>query len=155
NARNVFHNISVIGLGYIGLPTAAVFATNGAKVIGVDINDRLVANINAGSSPIEEPDLEALLRKVVQSGQLRAATSPSPANAFIISVQTPMTSDKKPDLSYIEAASRAVARVLAPGNLVVLESTVPVGATEQLSAWLAHERPDLTFPHQKGELSDI
>jgi UDP-N-acetyl-D-mannosaminuronic acid dehydrogenase len=96
-----------------------------------------------------------LLRNVVQSGQLLASTTPSPANAFVIAVQTPLRSNNEPDVSYIKAAARAIGKVLEPGNLVVLESTAPVGTTERLSAWLADERPDLTFPHQKGEFSEV
>src|SRR5262245_12931112 len=153
--RNRFDKISVIGLGYIGLPTAAVFATNGVKVSGVDVNERVVTSINAGTPHITEPDLDVLLRNVVQSGQLLASTTPSPANAFVIAVQTPLRSNNEPDVSYIKAAARAIGKVLEPGNLVVLESTAPVGTTERLSAWLADERPDLTFPHQKGEFSEV
>ncbi len=147
--------ISVIGLGYIGLPTAAVFASRGIEVIGVDISQHAVDTINKGQIHIVEPDLDILVHAVTREGNLRATTAPEPADAFLIAVPTPFKGDHEPDLSYIEAASRAIAPVLQPGNLVVLESTSPVGATEQMADWLAEARPDLTFPQQAGEQSDI
>jgi UDP-N-acetyl-D-mannosaminuronic acid dehydrogenase len=150
-----FTRISVIGLGYIGLPTSAVFADNGVDVIGVDVNQAAVDSINRGEPHIVEPELDVLLRKVVQGGKLRATTVAEAADAFIIAVPTPFKDDNEPDLKYIEAAAKAIAPTLVKGNLVVLESTSPVGATEQLSKWLADARPDLSFPHQTGELSDI
>lgn len=152
---NRFDKVSIIGLGYIGLPTAAIFAANGVEVIGVDIDEKAVASVNAGRAHISEPDLDVLIRKVVQAGSLRASTVPGPADAFIIAVPTPFKLGHEPDLSYVEAACRAVAKVLQPGNLVILESTSPVGTTASISKWLAEERTDLTFPHQEGELSDI
>jgi UDP-N-acetyl-D-mannosaminuronic acid dehydrogenase len=147
--------ISVIGLGYIGLPTAAVFASRGIEVIGVDIDQNAVNTINKGQIHIVEPDLDILVHAVTREGKLRATTVPEPADAFLIAVPTPFKGDHEPDLAYIEAASRAIAPVLKAGNLVVLESTSPVGATEQMAQWLADARPDLTFPHQAGEASDI
>jgi UDP-N-acetyl-D-mannosaminuronic acid dehydrogenase len=152
---NRFERLSVIGLGYIGLPTSAVFADNGVDVIGVDVNPAAVESINRGQPHIVEPELDVLLRKVVQAGKFRATLTPEAADAFILAVPTPFKGDHEPDLAYIEAACKAIAPVLAKGNLVVLESTSPVGATEQVSAWLADARPDLSFPHQNGELSDI
>lgn len=150
-----FETLSVIGLGYIGLPTAATFASRGLKVIGVDVNQKAVDTINSGGIHIIEPDLDIVVRSVVQSGNLRATTTPEPADAFIVAVPTPFKDDKQPDLKYIEAASKAIAPVLQKGNLVILESTSPVGATEQMAAWLAEARPDLTFPQQAGEEADI
>jgi len=150
-----FQTISVIGLGYIGLPTATVFAARQRKVIGVDVNQRAVDTINQGRIHIVEPDLDMLVHAAVSQGFLRATTKPEPADAFLIAVPTPFMEDKQPDLSYIRAAANAIAPVLQKGNLVVLESTSPVGATEKLSAWLAAVRPDLSFPQQEGELSDI
>ncbi len=150
-----FNKISVIGLGYIGLPTSAVFADNGVDVIGVDVNPAAVDSINRGEPHIVEPELDVLLRKVVHAGKLRATLKPEPADAYILAVPTPFKDDHEPDLKYIESAALAIAPCLQKGNLVVLESTSPVGATEQLSQWLAAARPDLTFPHQTGELSDI
>jgi UDP-N-acetyl-D-mannosaminuronic acid dehydrogenase len=153
--RAGFSRICVIGLGYIGLPTSAVFADHGIQVLGVDINPCVIDSINRGQPHISEPDLDLLLRKVVSSGRLKAALEPDAADAFILAVPTPFREAHQPDLSYIEAATRAIAPMLRRGNLVILESTSPIGATEKLSAWLAALRPDLSFPHQTGELSDI
>lgn len=150
-----FETLSVIGLGYIGLPTAATFASRGLKVIGVDVNQKAVDTINNGGIHIIEPDLDIVVQSVVQTGNLRATTTPEPADAFIVAVPTPFKDDKQPDLRFIEAASKAIAPVLQKGNLVILESTSPVGATEQMAAWLAEARPDLTFPQQAGEDADI
>ncbi|NMY13962.1 UDP-N-acetyl-D-mannosamine dehydrogenase [Pseudomonas sp. WS 5019] len=150
-----FGTISVIGLGYIGLPTAAIFASRKRHVIGVDVNQKTVEIINRGDVHIVEPDLDMLVHAAVTEGYLKATTVPEPADAFLIAVPTPFMADHEPDLSYIEAASRAVAQVLKRGDLVVLESTSPVGATEQMAAWLAEVRPDLTFPQTAGSDSDI
>lgn len=151
----LFETISVIGLGYIGLPTAAVFASRKKKVIGVDVNHAAVELINKGQIHIVEPDLDMVVHTAVTEGYLRATTSPEAADAFLIAVPTPFKDDHQPDLSYIESASRAIGPVLKSGDLVILESTSPVGATEQMSAWLAECRPDLTFPQHVGEESDI
>jgi len=150
-----FHTISVIGLGYIGLPTATVFAARQRRVIGVDVNQHAVDTINQGKIHIVEPDLDMLVHAAVSQGYLRATTVPESADAFLIAVPTPFKQDKQPDLSYIEAAATAIAPVLKKGDLVVLESTSPVGATERLAAWLAEARPDLSFPQQQGDESDI
>ncbi len=150
-----FETVSVVGLGYIGLPTAAVFAARKKKVIGVDVNPNTVATINRGEIHIIEPDLDIVVRAAVTEGYLRATLTAEPADAFLIAVPTPFKGDHEPDLSYIESASRAIAPVLKKGDLVVLESTSPVGATEQMSAWLAEARPDLTFPQTHGAESDI
>lgn len=151
----MFNTISVIGLGYIGLPTAAVFASRRKQVIGVDINDEAVQIINRGEIHIVEPELEMLVHAAVKEGYLRATTCPEPADAFLIAVPTPFTEGHKPDLAYIEQACKSIASVLAKGNLVVLESTSPVGTTERVAGWLAALRPDLSFPQQAGEASDI
>ncbi|MCQ4299675.1 UDP-N-acetyl-D-mannosamine dehydrogenase [Pseudomonas songnenensis] len=150
-----FETISVVGLGYIGLPTAAVFAARKKRVIGVDVNEHAVATINRGEIHIVEPDLDMVVHAAVTEGYLRATTTPEPADAFLIAVPTPFKADHEPDLSYIEAASEAIAPVLAKGNLVILESTSPVGATEAMAQWLAVARPDLSFPQTHGESSDI
>jgi len=150
-----FETISVIGLGYIGLPTAAVFASRKKKVIGVDVNAKAVDTINRGEIHIVEPDLDIVVRAAVTDGYLSATTQPQPADAFLIAVPTPFKEGHEPDLAYIEAASKAIAPVLQKGNLVVLESTSPVGATEQMAQWLAEARPDLKFPQTHGEDSDI
>jgi UDP-N-acetyl-D-mannosaminuronic acid dehydrogenase len=147
--------ICVVGLGYIGLPTAAMLASRKKRVIGVDINARAVEIINSGKIHITEPDLDAVVKAVVSSGNLRATTVPEPADAFMIAVPTPFDAEKNPDLSFIRAAAKSIAPVLAKGNLVVLESTSPVGTTEQLVEWLAEERPDLTFPRRDGGHSDV
>src|SRR5690554_1136586 len=151
-----YNTISMIGLGYIGLPTAAVFASRKIKVIGVDVNQKAVDTINQGKIHIVEPDLDMVVHAAVTEGYLRATTTPEPADAFLIAVPTPFKNDNHdPDLSYIESAAKAIAPVLVKGNLVVLESTSPVGATEQMAEWLAEARPDLTFPQTHGEDSDI
>ena len=150
-----FNSISVVGLGYIGLPTAAIFAARKKNVIGVDVDDKVVDVINCGDIHIVEPDLDVIVRAAVTEGFLRATLTPEPADAFLIAVPTPFKGDHEPDLSYIEAASKAIAPVLAKGNLVILESTSPVGATEAMAAWLAEARSDLTFPAEHGEASDI
>ena len=150
-----YSRISVIGLGYIGLPTAAVFASRKMQVIGVDVNPRVVETINKGEIHIVEPELDMVVRAAVTEGSLHATTTPEPADAFLIAVPTPFTGDHQPDLKYIEAAAKAIAPVLKKGDLVVLESTSPVGATEQMAAWMAESRPDLSFPQAAGEESDI
>ncbi|MWV15949.1 UDP-N-acetyl-D-mannosamine dehydrogenase [Pseudomonas sp. L-22-4S-12] len=150
-----FQTISVIGLGYIGLPTAAVFASRKKQVIGVDVNQKAVETINRGEIHIVEPDLDMVVHAAVTEGYLRATTKPEPADAFLIAVPTPFKGDHEPDLGYIESASQAIAPVLKKGDLVILESTSPVGATEQMAAWLAEARPDLSFPQTHGEHSDI
>lgn len=150
-----FETISVIGLGYIGLPTAAVFASRKKKVIGVDVNSKTVEIINQGKVHIVEPDLDIAVHAAVSTGYLRATITPEAADAFLIAVPTPFKENHEPDLAYIEAACKAIAPVIKVGDLVILESTSPVGTTEQMSAWLADARPDLTFPQTHGDASDI
>jgi UDP-N-acetyl-D-mannosaminuronic acid dehydrogenase len=151
----MFNTISMIGLGYIGLPTATLFASRKKKVIGVDINRHAVDTINQGKIHIVEPDLDMLVQAAVASGYLRATTVPEPADAFLIAVPTPFTNGHKPDLNCVRAAAQAIAPVLRKDNLVILESTSPVGTTEKLARWLAEARPDLTFPQQAGEAADV
>jgi UDP-N-acetyl-D-mannosaminuronic acid dehydrogenase len=150
-----FAKASVIGLGYIGLPTAAMLANRGIEVVGVDVNERIVRLLNEGKVQIVEPDLDIAVQAAVATGRLRAVTTPEPAEVFILAVPTPFTNGHTPDLSYIEAAARALAPVLEKGNLVVLESTSPVGTTEKFARWLAELRPDLSFPHHAGERADV
>lgn len=154
-----FKTVSVIGLGYIGLPTAAVIASRGMQVIGVDIDQHAVDTINNGEIHIVEPDLDIVVRGVVTTGNLRATTQPEPADAFMIAVPTPFKhsddGSHTPNLEYIKAAAEAIAPSLEKGNLVILESTSPVGATEKMAAWLAAARPDLSFPQDKGDAADI
>lgn len=149
-----FETISVIGLGYIGLPTAAVFASKGKKVVGVDINARAVETINRGAIHIVEPDLDRVVHAAVTRGDLRATTRPEAADAFLIAVPTPFKDEHQPDLRFVKAAAESIAPVLKKGDLVILESTSPVGSTEQMAEWLAAARPDLRFP-QHGETPDI
>lgn len=151
----MFETISMIGLGYIGLPTATLFASRKKKVIGVDVNQHAVDTINQGKIHIVEPELDVLVQKAVADGWLRATTKPEAADAFLIAVPTPFKDGHQPDLSYIESAAKAIAPVLKKGDLVVLESTSPVGSTEQMAAWLAEARADLTFPQQAGEEADV
>ncbi|MDO6720382.1 UDP-N-acetyl-D-mannosamine dehydrogenase [Psychrosphaera sp. 1_MG-2023] len=154
-----FKTVSVIGLGYIGLPTAAVIASRGIKVVGVEINQHAVDTINAGKIHIVEPDLDIVVKSVVSTGFLRATTTVEKADAFMIAVPTPFKhgddDSHSPDLSYIESAAKAIAPVIEAGNLVILESTSPVGATEKLAGWLKEARPDLTFPQDIGDQADI
>ncbi|MFV9670826.1 UDP-N-acetyl-D-mannosamine dehydrogenase [Pantoea graminicola] len=149
-----FETISVIGLGYIGLPTAAVFASKGKKVVGVDINARAVETINRGAIHIVEPDLDQVVHAAVTRGDLRATTQPEAADAFLIAVPTPFKDGYQPDLRFVKAAAESIAPVLKKGDLVILESTSPVGSTEQMADWLAAARPDLCFP-QQGEAPDV
>jgi UDP-N-acetyl-D-mannosaminuronic acid dehydrogenase len=154
-----FEKVSVIGLGYIGLPTAAIIASRGMTVIGVEVNQNAVNLINAGKIHIVEPDLDIVVRSVVSTGNLRAVTIAEPADVFIIAVPTPFIhsddNSHQPDLSYIECAANTIAPVLEKGNLVILESTSPVGTTEKLATWLAKARPDLSFPQDKSKAADI
>lgn len=143
-----FSTVSVIGLGYIGLPTAAVLADHGLKVIGVDVNQLAVDTINAGDIHIVEPGLQEVVSQAVASGKLKAVTKPETADAYMMAVPTPFLEGHEADLSYIKAAAKALAPVLKKGDLVVLESTSPVGTTEQLSEWLSDFRSDLSFAHQ-------
>ena len=156
---NKINTISIIGLGYIGLPTAAVFASRKVKVIGVDLNQHAVDTINRGEIHIVEPDLDTVVHAAVTEGYLRATTQPEVADAFLIAVPTPFkdgpTGPHHPDMDFIQSASKSIASVLKKGDLVILESTSPVGATEQMAAWLAEARPDLSFPQTHGESSDI
>lgn len=151
-----FETISVIGLGYIGLPTAAMFASRKKKVFGMDVNQHAVDTINKGEIHIVEPDLDMLVHAAVKEGYLSASTEVQAADAFLVAVPTPFKGDNhEPDLSYIEAAANSIAPVLKPGNLVILESTSPVGATEQMAKWLANARPDLNIPTTQTDVSDV
>jgi len=150
-----FKKVSVIGLGYIGLPTAAIIASRGVNVVGVDVNQHAVDTINQGNIHIVEPDLDMVVKSAVQTGKLKAVTVPEEADAFMIAVPTPFKGDYEPDLSYIEAAAKAIAPVLKKGDLIVLESTSPVGSTEKLAAWLTSERPDLEMPLNGSSAPDV
>ena len=147
--------IAVHGLGYVGLPVAAVLASRGFDVVGVDVSPRIVETINGGKIHIVEPDLEMVVHAAVSSGKLRATIEASPADVFIIAVPTPFTSDKQPDVSYIRKAVEGIAPHLKKGDLVVLESTSPVGMTERIRDWIAVERPDLDVPQADKDDADI
>ena len=142
--------ICTVGLGYIGLPTAAMLASRGHEVIGLDVNRAVVDAVNAGQAHFQEPDLQMLLSASVDTGRLRAVTEPEAAEFFLIAVPTPMV-DQGPDMSFVEAAARTIAPVLEKGNVVILESTSPVGSTERLGEILSQERPDLAFPRYRDE----
>ena len=150
-----FNKIVVVGLGYIGLPTAAMFASRKIEVLGVDVNANAVETINAGKIHIVEPDLDMLVNAAVKEGYLRASLTADIADAFLLAVPTPFKGNNEPDLSYIESAANSIAPVLKKGDLIILESTSPVGATEQLSKWLADARPDLTFPFGPTDIADV
>ena len=139
--------IVVMGLGYIGLPTASMLAIKGHTVLGVDVNESAVNTINSGHIHIVEPDLDLLVRSAVNSGNLRASLTPEEADTFILAVPTPFKSEngnaKAPDLSHIEAAAQAIAPYLRAENLVILESTSPVGTTEVVENIIRALRPDL------------
>lgn len=140
------HSVVVVGLGYIGLPTAAVIAQAGGLVLGIDVSQHVVDTINQGRVHLEEVDLHGLVQGVVDRGRLRAALAPEPADVFVIAVPTPIREGHQPDVSYVLSAARAIAPVLKAGDLIILESTSPVGTTEQLAALIAAERTDLKVP---------
>ena len=142
NHTPTYPHVCVLGLGYIGLPTASLLASKGFTVHGVDVSAGVVETINAGRIHIREPELDILVKAAVQSGRLKAGTSPEPAEVFIIAVPTPFTNGHKPDLSFVEAASRSIAPYLRGDELIILESTSPVGTTERVAQWIAEERPD-------------
>ena len=147
--------IAVIGLGYIGLPTATVLALRGFDVLGVDISQQVVDTLKQGEIHIVEPDLDVSVAAAIKSGGLKVSTHTSTADVFIIAVPTPFKEGHKPDLAYVEAAARDIAIHLTPGNLVILESTSPVGTTHKVSQWIAEERNDLELPHQNAVNPDI
>lgn len=149
--------VSVIGLGYIGLPTAAVIARSGMHVYGVDVSQHVVDTINRGEIHIEEVDLDGLVQGVVQRGLLRAGTEVRPADVFVIAVPTPFHKDAAhtPDTTYVLDAARNVAAVLKPGDTIILESTSPVGTTEAMRDMIAQARPDLNLPGLTDGIPDV
>jgi UDP-N-acetyl-D-mannosaminuronic acid dehydrogenase len=154
--KSTFLTVSVIGLGYIGLPTAAMFASRKLKVIGVDVNRHAVDTINQGRIHIVEPELDMIVHAAVTGGYLRAATHAEPADAFLIAVPTPFKGEQhEPDLSFVRAAAMSIAPVLKKGDVVILESTSPVGTTEQLALWLSEARTDLRFPVPGASQIDV
>jgi len=148
-------SVCVLGLGYIGLPTAAVIARSGASVIGVDVSVQVVETVNAGQVHIEEVDLDALVQGVVARGLLRATTEVTPADVFLIAVPTPVDADHVPDIGHVLTAARSIAPVLKPGDLVILESTSPVGTTDSVRDLIASLRPDLAMPQPGNGSAEI
>ena len=140
-----FDSVCVVGLGYIGLPTAAFIASKGVKVTGVDVNPTFVESINRGEVPFFEPGFEELLKRVVDEGYLKAQAEQIQADAYIVCVPTPFREDYKVDTKYINAAAEAMAPHLRPGALVVLESTSPPGTTEAMAKHIIELRPDLSL----------
>jgi len=149
--------VSVIGLGYIGLPTAAILASNNIKVFGVDSNKSVVSSLNKGKVHIVEPYLDLLVQKVMEKGSFKVFIKPQSADVFMIAVPTPFKNKHEPDLSYIRSAVKDISHVIEKGNMIILESTVPVGTTEKIKKWLLEEKPDLSFPSNEKDIntSDI
>ncbi len=147
--------VAVVGLGYIGLPTAAALATRGVEVVGVDVNPDTVKQVNAGEVPFVEPDLAVAVSGAVSMGHLTASTDMPDADAFIVAVPTPFLEDRTADLSYIRSATEAIAPRLRGGEVIILESTSPPGTTLQMSRWLSELRPDLTLPHLTQGVADV
>jgi UDP-N-acetyl-D-mannosaminuronic acid dehydrogenase len=147
--------VAVLGLGYIGLPTAAIIARTGAAVLGVDVTQSVVDTVNSGKVHIEEVDLDGLVSGVVARGNLRAATQIEPSDVFVIAVPTPFGEDHAPNIGYVMRAATTVATVLKAGDVVILESTSPVGTTEKVRDLLAELRPDLKVPGRCTDSPDI
>ncbi|MFN5643779.1 MAG: UDP-N-acetyl-D-mannosamine dehydrogenase [Sphingomonadales bacterium] len=148
-------DVCVMGLGYIGLPTAAVIARSGCRVLGVDVNSNIVDTINRGEIHIEEVDLDGLVQGVVQRKLLRASTMVEPADVFVIAVPTPFGDDHAPDISYVLAAATSIAAVLKTGDTVIVESTSPVGTTDRVKDLIAKLRPDLKVPGVTADTPDV
>jgi UDP-N-acetyl-D-mannosaminuronic acid dehydrogenase len=140
------HQVAVIGLGYIGLPTAALLASYGWTVCGVDVSPRVVETVNAGGVHIEERDLDKLVHDAITAQTLVASTEVPTASFYMIAVPTPLGPDNSPDISYVEAAARAIAPKILPGACVIVESTSPVGTTERVAQIISELRPDIVVP---------
>lgn len=147
--------VAVLGLGYIGLPTAAVIARTGAQVLGIDVDAHVVETVNSGRVHIEEIDLDGLVSGVVARGSLRASLAIEPADVFVIAVPTPFGANHAPDIGYVLQAATTIAAVLKIGDVVILESTSPVGTTEKVAELLARLRPDLKVPGHSNGSADI
>ncbi len=147
--------VAVLGLGYIGLPTAAVIARTGAMVLGIDVHQHVVDTVNAGKVHIEEVDLDGLVSGVIARGTLRASTQIEPSDVFVIAVPTPFGDDHAPNIGYVLQAATTVATVLKAGDTVILESTSPVGTTEKVAELLSRLRPDLKVPGHCVGTADI
>ncbi|WP_081615093.1 UDP-N-acetyl-D-mannosamine dehydrogenase [Dietzia sp. UCD-THP] len=142
--------VAVVGLGYIGLPTSVVLASDNVRVVGVDTNELVVRKVNEGVAPIVEPGLGELLATKVENGNLTATTETPVADAYLIAVPTPITDDNQPDVSYLLSAVGSIAPRLRPGALVIIESTCPPGTTHMVEKAMASLRPDLVFPTHDG-----
>jgi UDP-N-acetyl-D-mannosaminuronic acid dehydrogenase len=148
-------DVCVLGLGYIGLPTAAVIARSGCRVLGVDVNSDVVETINRGEIHIEEVDLDGLVQGVVARKMLRASTMVKPSDVFVIAVPTPFDDEHAPDISYVLSAAANIAAVLKSGDTIIIESTSPVGTTDQVRDLIAKLRPDLKMPGIAAETPDV
>lgn len=150
-----FNTVTVIGLGYVGLPTATIIASNNINVNGLDNNRTIVNTVNQGLCHIREPNLNELVKSAVDSGYLRASTIIQESDVFIVAVPTPLNNNKNADLSYIKAAIKTIASVVKKNDLIIIESTVPIGTTEKVLIWLSEYRFDLIFPCAKCEKQDV
>lgn len=150
---NTIEHVAVIGLGYIGLPTAAILAGNGVSVVGVDVNSKTVESVNRGEVPFVEPDLASYVAGAVSQQRLKAATETPKTEAYIVAVPTPFNPDRTADVSYIEAAARGIAPQLQGGELIILESTSPPGTTQHLGEYIIKLRPDLSLDGADGKSS--
>ncbi len=139
-------DVAVIGLGYIGLPTSAVLASSGLSVCGVDVSPEVVETVSSGGIHIEETDLDTLVHEVVNSGKLQASLAVPQARYYVLAVPTPLEADNNPCIDYVIAAAEAIAPTLSAGSCVIIESTSPVGTTEQVASKIAELRPDLKVP---------
>ena len=148
-------SICVLGLGYIGLPTSALLASRGYRVFGIDVRPEVVETVSAGRVHISEVDLEGLVQKVVSAGLLTCHAEPRPADAFIITAPTPLTQDRRPNLDCVFSATRSIAPHLKRGDLVILESTCPVGTTTKVAKLLAEARPDLSIAGGGAAITDV
>jgi len=135
--------IAIIGLGYIGLPTAAVAADHGLHVLGIDVNPTVVDTINSGQIHIVEPELDRVVKRVVEKGLFKASTKPEQADVFLIVVPTPFRQNHRPDISYVESATHAIIPLLKEGDCYIIESTSPVGTTEKMADLIWKNRPEL------------
>ncbi len=135
--------VVMMGLGYIGLPTAALIASKQIKTLGVDVSDKVVQKVNQGEIHIVEPDLAGLVKHVVEQGHLKAQTKPEEADVFLVAVPTPFKGDNEPDLKYVESATKMALPYLKKGDLFIIESTSPVGTTELMADLIYAERPEL------------
>ena len=137
------YNVVMVGLGYIGLPTAALIAQSNIKVFGVDINPQIVDTINKGKIHIVEPDLDTAVSNAVKNGYLKAGTVPVEASTYLIVVPTPFKNKNEPDISFVESATKNIIPLLKEGDLYIIESTSPIGTTEKMAELIYDERPEL------------